>query len=530
MKNLGTFFLKRLVFRCPFIVLLSCVFLSFAAVPMSVRAANVYIDPSATYNGDGTAGTQAAGAGQVGAFNTWSSVTFSSADDYYQKCGTTETIGSSLTISNIIATSGNRMVVGAYYLSGGEQISASGNKPIIKRPDITGSVIVINKNSTYITIENLDLQRGSTCIYGTDADYLLIQNNDIGEGSAWGIRLHGVTRQLYGTEIKNNTIDSHILTYGQVAETNLWDAIQLFNSANNYKIYNNTILDFGHTGIQLWGMNNSYTISNCDVYNNYIDGANSTHLRGFEMMGTYVTDNTVHQNYMTNLNSASKVEGIRNEVYYNIISNVRDTGIVADGIGLQLTTSRGECHHNKVYNNIIYKTDNAGIRLQNGTDTNRNLEYNEITNNILLETGNCKISGSGCDALNALRIYVWGGDSIIQNNTYKTNVVYTSGKTTNMVYYKKSFAATATQYDTKTAFEIAKNGVDGNTISGNIDDDPVLTDPAAGDFSFSSDSPYKNLGVGIPEGIIVGVSTTPSVVQPPVKLRIEPIIQQNSTQ
>jgi len=323
---------------------------------------------------------------------------------------------------------------------------------------------------------------------------------------SWGIRLHGANRQLYGTDIKNNTIDSHKLTYGQVAETDLWDAIQIIHSANYYSIYNNIIRDFGHDGILLAGYTSGLTVKDNDIYNNYIDGTNTEHLRFGSTIGRYCTDNKFHNNYAENLNAAFQMAGYRNEIYYNIISNVRDSGITSSGAGIILNSGMGgdsTTSYNKIYNNIIYKTDNEGIAIRMGTNGVEDIEYNEITNNIILNTGNCYSITGGCDRQQSAGTYIWGGIYVAKNNIWKDNIVYTAGKTTNLVVYKPTPASGALYYDNVEEWN-ATNGTHGQIITGNIGNDPELIDPENGNFCFSLTSPYINSGIGIPANEIIG--------------------------
>jgi hypothetical protein len=78
--------------------------------------ATIYIDPSATNNGDGTTYTQAASGGAAGAKNTWSGLTYTAGNSYLQRAGTTYT--TQITV-NAGGTVNSRMTFGSYDASNG---------------------------------------------------------------------------------------------------------------------------------------------------------------------------------------------------------------------------------------------------------------------------------------------------------------------------------------------------------------------------------------------------------------------------
>lgn len=93
----------------------------FFAYP--VLATTYYIDPSCTYNGNGTGESCAAGAGQNGAYNAWEKVSLARGNSYLQKMSTTY-FGA---VSVAAAVSGTSAItLGAY---------GSGDLPIIAARD-----------------------------------------------------------------------------------------------------------------------------------------------------------------------------------------------------------------------------------------------------------------------------------------------------------------------------------------------------------------------------------------------------------
>jgi len=452
------------------------------SMPMNVWAANVYIDPSATYNGDGSAGTQAMAPNGVGAYNSWSAVSFSVADDYYQKCGTTATFSKTKIISSIKAAPNDRMIVGAYYLDGGEQIGVSGVKPIIKRPGTDGSSFSV-EDSDYIEFQNIRFEEGAQSLYISNSDYFYIHDSTIGAGAkAYGIRCQNGSDNGI---IANNVIDSEMPTYGQTPPMYggyLYDGIQL-HSVNNWTIYQNTVRDWGHNGIAVH--NSDYN----NIYDNLFTGYNSSYSRGFSLDGG-ADYNKFHGNRIEYCNVQNQLGGgSYNEIYNNIIDTVLHTSRAARGIAL--SGYSGKVYANKIYNNIIYNTRESGIYMWGGGKGT--VESNIINNNIILKTGNNTM-------------FIYGSDSGVLNNTFSKNLLYNADQE-KIVWYKGTIY-TSSEF----------NALDSAAIENNIYDDPALTDPAEHNFTFKSNSPYINSGIGpIPN---TNTNTAPSL-SAPIGLQIQ---------
>jgi hypothetical protein len=82
--------------------------------------ATYYINFDATYDGNGTAGTDAAGAGQTGAYNTLP--TIASGNNYYIKRGNEYDPGTRLQLNGL-----NNITIGSYYLDDSDNEKIDGN-------------------------------------------------------------------------------------------------------------------------------------------------------------------------------------------------------------------------------------------------------------------------------------------------------------------------------------------------------------------------------------------------------------------
>jgi hypothetical protein len=438
-----------------FLVIFYFVFLIYP--PTSIWAANIYIDPSAAYSGDGSAGTQAVAPGAKGAYNTWHGLSFSASNDYYQKCGTIEITGVTINVQNTGGKSGDRIVIGAYYLDDSvEKIGVSGSLPVIKRDSTKGSALAIN-NSSYVTIEHLDLRGGEQSLWIYNSSDFVVANSVIGAAAhMFGIR---VNSSQYGI-IKNNNVDSEMTTYKQIPKDKggfLLDGIFLVNYANFNVVNDNYLKDWGHNGISI---NSSH---NNTIYNNLIEGPNSSYMRGFGIEKAS-NDNKFYQNRIQNTTIRSQLGGGKyNAIYENIIDTVSGAGKISQGIMLQGYS--GVVKFNKIYNNIIYNTESYGIYLWSGNG-GASVESNEISNNIILNG-------------QPYAIYVATVGAGILGNTYKRNTFFLPGSSDIVNYRGKVISVSGFNKENNPNLDIIKD---------NIQCDPEFIDPINGNFERKPDS------------------------------------------
>ena len=112
--------------------------LLFAALAFG---ADVYIDPNCGTPGDGSGHTCGDDPGGTDPLASWSDVTFSASDDYYQKCGTINTINAYLAIWSLTPTSENHLIMGAYNGAGVKTVV--GAKPIIHMNNNTQPIVSV---------------------------------------------------------------------------------------------------------------------------------------------------------------------------------------------------------------------------------------------------------------------------------------------------------------------------------------------------------------------------------------------------
>ncbi len=446
-----------------------------------VSATNVYIDPSAQYNGDGSRGTQATCSGCSGAFNTWGSVSFSASDDYFQKCGTTYISGNYFDISGITATSSNHMVFGAYYLdAGSEVIGVSGSKPILKSSGNTAPIFRI-LDSSYIEVTNIDVREGAYPIWVGHSSNIYLHESAFGRGATtFGLRIQ-YSNHVY---IYDNVVDSDADVEGIISAdcggVN-YDGVQLYRTSYS-EIYNNIINDWGHANVYI-NTNSDYN----SVHDNYMDNTNVGYGRAFGVdVGS--DHNMIYNNYFHNMRTRSQIgTGMYNEIYENIFDKTffeesLGSGCktdVAQALVFQGYGGGGPVQYNKFYNNIIYAAEDGGIRFYNNPGDSEVMD-NEISNNVILESGD---STKWADA----GIYVPTDTNGIRGNTFKNNVIFKTGDLITIDYRGTKM----------TVSEWNNADTNGDVIGANIGSDPSLIDPPDRDFTLAESSPCIDTGLNI---------------------------------
>jgi hypothetical protein len=141
----------------------------------------------------------------------------------------------------------------------------------------------------------------------------------------------------------------------------------------------------------------------------------------------------------------------------------------------------GISFYNEIYNNTIYNTDEAGIKVF-GYGSVVNVKNNILKNNILLNCGKNSKDGYGNYGL------VIDASSNVGGNTYQYNDIYKAG-VSNIVFYRGT-------PKTVVGFN-AKNGNNGDIMGNNIQADPKLVDPSTFNFKLSPDSPCIDAGINV---------------------------------
>jgi len=449
--------------------------------------ANIYINPDW---GGTESGTYAE------PYNSWSDISFTSSNNYYQKCGTSEATRT----SSITITGKNTITIGAYYAENSFDLAgclSDSARPIIDSSVCdSGSCDTVHdifriQNSDDITIQTLDLRGGADCIEINDtssgSDNFTLKDCIVGSTSrSWGVRTTGSFART-GYDIHDNTI--------QADGNALWDGIALTYTSNS-TIKNNTIADWRHVGISISNNSDSNLI-----YENFITGSNEDDMSPIEIYSESSTGNKYYRNWMLNLASGGKLMGVLNEMYYNVWAFIGATAS-SPGVGLQMgagSASTGDSYNNKLYNNTFYKIDGFGIKIAN-YGANQDITGLDITNNALIETGDCWSGSAYCDTDNEypLWLFDWGQNDIT-GNTFQNNDIYTSDigrssevRTADLVRFLDTNYSIA-------GFNGLSTPTTDNTMTNNINTKDQMVDPDDEKFWSGSGCPFIDAGI-IPSG------------------------------
>jgi len=551
--------------------ILTILFVGFS--PFWAMAATYYIDPDCQHNGDGKSMDCAAGVGQTGAYNTWS-ISYFCGNSYQGKKGTiwqatgtvdlndktcsSETvleltsygsgeepvITSQATIPNW-STSGAWTQAGsknAWYislskdprrlwLSGKEYGEAenvgnidtryrwsytSGTLYVYATSNPSGfysnmegwqtlpSVMTIS-NSDYIDIHGLHIIGGrEQAIEAKSSDYVNFYDNIV-----TGTLEIQYSKDTPSTnwDIYRNTFDSlytvpieHEPFYSDTS-----DGVQL-RCAQNNTVRNNIFKNITHTAVIIYCQDTGVTdgASYNQVYENYIyyDVSGDFYGRCFGVGGLdhtgggAVKENLITRNLCVNQHARSQLGGYNNTVSYNIFNGARNNSSYRKTLGQAImvtpTGSRSEASGIKILNNTFYDTDEPAIEIdEEGARFPTDIE---IKNNI--------IHSSGLNSQQSMH------DIAIQVDNFKqitgiaieNNVIYNNG-VSYVLYYRGS----------KTSIKKLKpTGTDTNT--GNQNADPLLSEPARGDFTLSDQSPAIDAGADL--GASFGKALVPGSVWP----------------
>jgi hypothetical protein len=344
--------------------------------------------------------------------------------------------------------------------------------------------------TTDITLENLDIRGGGECIYVRGADNVIINNCNVGldcGGCGLTAVAYGSINHANNGRISNCTFDSgdrfndssFTLEYH-----NTEDGIRLYFGASGWNIYNNTIKDWGHDGINLDAEVPGYLTSNNLIHNNFVTAPDIDYGRCIEAQGITGTmsGNEIYDNLFYNCPIQNQLNSYGLKFHNNIINIVRQNPIklgYANGIAIEnFGAMVGQFM--EIDNNIIANCLDNGIRLAY-PPSSIPIQNNFVRNNIIY---NCATHISY--SVYGINIEASQYDL---NNTFQNNLIYLLGRT-NIINYK-------TIHDISVSGFNALNGTDGFVITNNIMGDPLFVDAANGDFHLQAGSPAIGKGLKV---------------------------------
>lgn len=361
-------------------------------------------------------------------------------------------------------------------------------------------------NAKHLILENLDIRGGvgaALSIFG--GEDIIVQSCNLGHSSGTGVQLIDANvnnSRIPATEIiiRENTINSNFtFFYGLGSERGVGDGVRMVFGVNNCQVYNNTFLNWAHNAVELRGdQAGGSGVNNNQIYDNHISAPDIPYAHPFGLDGFLgkCQFNEIYRNYVENCRTISQINGNNNWVHHNIIRGMRTspskTTPTAIAFSLSIYGDNLVCENNRLDHNLIIDTDEAGFVIQNFGYPIQ-VKNNSIRNNIIYQTGIDPINDD-YQAGTGLVIYdTYPGG--IGPNTYQNNLFYNELPNAKMALIRKPGNDSYLSADEFNQ----QNGLDGNTISGNIEGDPLFAD-----FDNQNYVPQFNAPV-IDAGILTGL-------------------------
>jgi hypothetical protein len=356
------------------------------------------------------------------------------------------------------------------------------------REGITGSISAFSMlaiGSKHLVFDGLEFEGGSvSSAVIISSDSLVVRNCKIGRYANAGMFITGddfdgeffISSYI---EVTENSFDSGFeLFHGPGAARGCADGLFLLSSAENCTISGNTFRNWADSGIGMFGnISNVGGTNNNLIENNYISAPDIPFSRGVSIDGAEgrCAFNRFVRNTIDSTRAASYANGNNNVFEHNIIRTVRQSPAfdIPFAYGFYLAV-RGEglvSHDNDFDHNLVLNTDEAAIFIVNFGTVNQ-AEDNRFRNNIFYNNALQPFGG----------LYPVGPSLRLDEEntgpqTFQNNIMFDDTGSTAQVY----LSATG-ELLTVAAFN-ASNGIDGNIITNNLNEDPGFMELAAGNYT-----------------------------------------------
>lgn len=366
--------------------------------------------------------------------------------------------------------------------------------------------------SSYVVVDGLDIR--ASRLYDlafTSSSHVEIKNCNLG----WNTGLIGIKLNQENSyfSIHDNVLDSNY-TPGDThikEQEETQDGIYSGTGSEYINIYNNSFKNYNHAAINFWNATAGYYQRGNRIYDNTFTCPDLNYGRaiGFDCISGYSSDNEIYRNYIYDTKTSCQLNSEYLLFYNNIINKIQDDTIVTAAYpltsqrigsryGIKLSSyGTSSAQNMKIYNNTIYGCDEAGFSVRPEGTTNP-VKDNLIENNIIYNNGLNPTDNWGGSLHGTIDPSIYDGAQLIsfyssnnQGNTFKNNDIYKSGVSL-PVFNRDITAISVSSFN-------AATGTNGDTISGNIQSDPLFTNSSgsytsAADFVLQSGSPSIDTG------------------------------------
>ncbi len=262
----------------------------------------------------------------------------------------------------------------------------------------------IGESANNSTIEDIEVRGGyGPAIWINNSDNVRIKNCKIGKYSRSGIKAQG---NCYNMIVENNIIDSGwdpLLTYGinssnedkESEYRGVGDGILFEGGVSNSTIRNNTIKNWGHTGVNFNGQDFSLEgVNNNHVYSNFISSAAVSYGMAIGINGFLdkCRDNVFSYNRIEDCKTRIQFAGNQNRFHHNIIYKTVNSPVHNDLVGqaIKLTPFGNTyvCQDLSIDNNIIVDSEEEAISISTNKSGSNKISNIYVRNNILIKAGN----------------------------------------------------------------------------------------------------------------------------------------------
>ncbi len=345
---------------------------------------------------------------------------------------------------------------------------------------------LVARKAGYLHIRNLALEGGELySLHLVECDRVVIENCEIGKFSGkYGILVSESNEGI----IRNCTIDSGLRMRYDYEYRAVEDGIKLYSGCNFWKVYNNTVMDWGHSGIQLQSRNPKSPTAHNEIFSNTVGAPHVSYCRGFELLGPdgSCRENRIFRNIFQDLSVRNQVAGQNNLIHHNIFQDFTNVSYRKDGTAQVISFNNSEgnlCQGNEFFNNVIAGSDEPAIRVV--SHSSAPLQDIRIVNNIFYRSGRASKDGME-NAVGWVGLEENISRLIIQNNNF-----YNSGMPVNFFYRGRTYDISDFP---------GKNLVAGDLIDHNYGWDPEFIAADQGNFALQFSSP------AIDQGIVTGSS------------------------